>query len=307
MGNVCSGNFGNFLEGMLLDGTSRIKDKNGEMIRHGNFVSCFGHLGILAIIVEGKAPEGELYLLKIDEKGDASLEDASEYKGARTYGLVEDLLKKYGEKNGVLCIGPAGEARMAAASIQSSDVDGRPCRAAGRGGLGAVMGSKGLKALVVDQRGETPAAVADPETFKEADFGRLLGSGPSAVGAHFGHHRVPVVKGQSIAAYDPRAMKGNGVTYATCPMGADHTAGNVIGEYMEGKLDALKPDGQMEASRNMQIALAAVDCTGLRLFASFPLKTPEGGEAFLKAMNARFGTSMGPESVPELGTRVIRA
>lgn len=41
MGNVCSGNFGNFLEGMLLDGTSRIKDRKGEMIRHGNFVSCF--------------------------------------------------------------------------------------------------------------------------------------------------------------------------------------------------------------------------------------------------------------------------
>ena len=57
----------------------------------------------------------------------------------------------------------------------------------------------------------------------------------------------------------------------------------------------------MEASRNTQIAPAAVDCTGLCLFASFPLTTPEGGEAFLNAMNARFGTSMGPESVPELG------
>ena len=41
MGNICSGNFPAFLEGMLLDGTSRIKDKDGNMVRHGNFVSCF--------------------------------------------------------------------------------------------------------------------------------------------------------------------------------------------------------------------------------------------------------------------------
>jgi hypothetical protein len=70
-------------------------------------------------------------------------------------------------------------------------------------------------------------------------------------------------KGQSIAAYDPRAMQGNAVTYATSPMGADHTAGNVVGEYLTQALDPLKSDGQVEASRNMQIAMAAVDCTGV--------------------------------------------
>jgi S-(hydroxymethyl)glutathione dehydrogenase/alcohol dehydrogenase len=47
MGNVCSGNFGNFLQGMLLDGTSRIKDKKGELIRHGNFVSCFSNYSVV--------------------------------------------------------------------------------------------------------------------------------------------------------------------------------------------------------------------------------------------------------------------
>ena len=57
---------------------------------------------------------------------------------------------------------------LKAASIQASDIDGRPCRAAGRGGLGAVMGAKGLKALVVDQRGNSPDVLADPEAFKEA-------------------------------------------------------------------------------------------------------------------------------------------
>ena len=156
--------------------------------------------------------------------------------------------------------------------------------------------------------GDGAAAVKMVEEIGQGtEFGRVLGNGPAAVGKHFNHHRVPVVKGQSIAAYDPRAMQGNGVTYATCPMGADHTAGNVIGEYMARRLDPLKPEGQVEASRNAQIAMAAVDCTGLCLMASFALTTPAGGEAFLKAMNARFGTSFGPDAIPAMGIRVLKA
>lgn len=136
-------------------------------------------------------------------------------------------------------------------------------------------------------------------------FGRLLGSGPVAVGKHFGNPRVPAVKNQSIAAYDPRAMQGNGVTYATCPMGADHTAGNVVGEYLEQKLDPLATEGQMEASRHLQIGIAAVDCTGMCFMAAVALAEGEGAEAFLKAINARCGTKLGPEAIPALGLRVI--
>lgn len=145
------------------------------------------------------------------------------------------------------------------------------------------------------------------EIGQHTEFGKILGNGPAAVGKNFNHQRVPVVKGQSIAAYDPRAMQGNGVTYATCPMGADHTAGNVIGEYLSGTLNPLKPEGQVEASRNTQIAMAAVDCTGLCLFASFALTTPEGGQAFLTAMNAKFGTNFGPDSIPGMGIKVLQA
>ncbi len=46
MGNLCSGTFNYFLEGMLLDGTSRIKDMKGQMVRHGNFVSGFSNLTV---------------------------------------------------------------------------------------------------------------------------------------------------------------------------------------------------------------------------------------------------------------------
>ncbi len=447
--------------------TGTIKESNAG----GTVAAALGHLGITAIIFENQAPDGELYIFRIDENGDASLIPAQEFKGMRTYALSEKLLETYGEKSAVLCIGPAGEQKLTAASIQTTDVDGRPCRAAGRGGLGAVMGSKGIKAIVVDRRGKSADAIADPEAFKEAAkafakavkdhpfsgqmmpalgtagligpvnsmgafptlnatqgvmegwekisgetlakviqerggnpshmgcaqcivhcsnefvdkagkyvtssleyetiwsmggmtgiddldtiaqldhlcddigvdtmdtgvavavamdagyknfgdgeaaiemveeigngtaFGKILGNGAAAVGKHFNHHRVPVVKGQAIAAYDPRAMQGNAVTYATSPMGADHTAGNVVGEYMAGALDPLKPEGQVEASRNAQIAMASVDCTGLCLLASFALTMPEGAEAFLKAMNAKFGAQLGPDDIPALGIRVLK-
>jgi aldehyde:ferredoxin oxidoreductase len=448
--------------------TGTIKESNAG----GTVAAALGHLGITAIVVEGQAAKGDLSILRIDEKGEASLVSAQAYKGMRTYALAKKLLETYGEKSGILCIGPAGESQLAAASVQTTDIDGRPCRAAGRGGLGAVMGAKGLKAIVVDQRGKSADAIADSKTFNEAgkafaqaikahpfsgqmmpalgtaglvapvnsmgafpsynatkgifegwekisgetmakiiterggktthmgcaqcvvhcsneyvdkqgkymtasleyetiwsmggmtgiadldtiakldylcddigldtmstgvavavamdagkakfgdgeaairmveevakgtEFGKILGNGPAAVGKHLKHHRVPVVKGQSIAAYDPRAMQGNGVTYATCPMGADHTAGNVIGEYLGGALDPLKADGQVVASRNTQIAMAAVDCTGLCLLASFALTTPEGGQAFLTAMNAKFGTNLGPDSIPGMGIKVLQA
>jgi aldehyde:ferredoxin oxidoreductase len=144
--------------------TGTIKESNAG----GTVAAALGRLGITAIIVEGQGAEGELSILKIDEKGEAALLTAEKYKGMRTYALVEGLLQTYGKKTAVLCIGPAGENKLAAASIQTSDIDGRPCRAAGRGGLGAVMGAKGLKAIVVDQRGNSPDAIADPETLKEA-------------------------------------------------------------------------------------------------------------------------------------------
>jgi len=156
--------------------------------------------------------------------------------------------------------------------------------------------------------GDGEAAIEMVEEIgKGTAFGKILGNGAAAVGKHLNHKRVPVVKGQAIAAYDPRAMQGNAVTYATSPMGADHTAGNVVGEYMSGALNPLEPEGQVEASRNTQIAMASVDCTGLCLLASFALTTPEGAEAFLKSMNAKFGTELGPDDIPALGIRVLKA
>ena len=449
--------------------TGTIKESNVG----GTVAAALGRLGITAVVIEGQAPEGELSFLRIDKEGNASLIPAQEYKGMRTYKLVEKILEDYGEKTSVLCIGPAGEYRLTAASIQSSDIDGRPCRAAGRGGLGAVMGVKGLKALVVDQGGKRADAISDPKAFKEAnkvvvkavkehpepgqlmptlgtaalvapvnsmgafpcynarkgvmdswekisgermaemikerggntthmgcaqciihcsnefvdkegkyvtgsleyetiwamggmtgiadldtiarldnlcdnigvdtmstgvaiavamdagykefgdaeaaiemveeigkgtEFGKILGNGPAAVGRHFNHARVPVVKGQGFAGFDPRAMVGNGVTFATSPMGADHTAGNVVGLCLQKRIDPLEAEGVVEVSRNLQIETAAFDSTGLCFMASVALKDPEPGEAFRKAMNAILGTQLGPDDFPRaMGIRVLKA
>jgi aldehyde:ferredoxin oxidoreductase len=449
--------------------TGGIKESNVG----GTVAAALAHLGITAIIIEGQAPGGELSFLRIDEKGEASLVEAQAYKGQRTYELVEKLFGIYGEKTSVLCIGPAGEYRMNVASIQSTDVDGRPCRAAGRGGMGAVMGAKGLKALIIDQRGKSSDPIANPKAFKEAikaiveavkadpmsgnvmpnlgtaalvapvnamgafpsynatrgtldgwekicgeamaelikerkgktthrgcdqcmihcsnefvgkdgqfvtssleyetiwatggmtgiadldtiarldhlcddigvdtmstgvavavamdagykefgdakaaiemieeigkgtEFGRILGSGPVAVGEHFNHARVPAIKGQSIAAYDPRAMLGLGVTYATSPMGADHTAGNLVGAYLEHMLDPLSPEGQVETSRFLQITMAAFDTMGQCFMANVALLSPNHFEAFRKVINAKLGTQLEPDDFPiALGIRVLKA
>jgi aldehyde:ferredoxin oxidoreductase len=77
--------------------------------------------------------------------------------------------------------------------------------------------------------GDAKAAIEMVEEVAEGtDFGKILGHGPERVGKHFNHDRVPVMKGQSMAAYDPRAINGMAVTYATSPMGGDHTAGFVV-------------------------------------------------------------------------------
>jgi aldehyde:ferredoxin oxidoreductase len=144
------------------------------------------------------------------------------------------------------------------------------------------------------------------EIAKGSEIGRILGDGAVAVGKHFNHHRVPVIKGQSMAAYDPRALQGLGVTYATSPMGADHTAGNLIGDYMTGALNPLGKEGQVEASRNAQISMALVDNSGLCIMAAVALADPAAGEAFVKMINAKLGTQLGPDDGPAQALKIIQ-
>ena len=150
----------------------------------------------------------------------------------------------------------------------------------------------------------------DKDISNGTPMGRILGSGAGNLGKLYGLVRVPVVKNQSIPAYEPRAIKGQGVTYATTPMGADHTAGYAVATNIlnsGGFVDPLKKDGQVELSRNLQIASAAVDSTGMCIFVAFPaLDDPACLPALIDMLNARFGTTLTGDDVTNLGKSILK-
>jgi aldehyde:ferredoxin oxidoreductase len=147
------------------------------------------------------------------------------------------------------------------------------------------------------------------EVGKGTPLGRILGNGAEMTGKAFGVERVPVVKGQALPAYDPRAVQGIGVTYATSTMGADHTAGYAVATNIlkvGGDVDPLKPEGQVDLSRNLQIATTAIDSTGMCLFIAFPiLDQPETFDALLDMLGAFYGIEMTGDDVVALGKKVL--
>ena len=452
--------------------TGTIKEANAG----GQAAQVMGRLGYAAIILEGKAPADGFYKVLVNKDG-VKLESAAELKGLGNYATVEKLAAQYGTKVACITIGQAGEMKMSAASVAVTDMEQRPTRHAGRGGVGAVMGAKGIKAIILDDEGLKMRAPADPEKFKAAnkafskglsthpvtgeglpafgtnvltnvlneaggyptrnfsagkfeeatklsgetqaalederggkgsathgchrgcvircsgtfydkngnflskqpeyetvwshggncgiddldvvatldrmddDFGldtiemgatiavameaglakfgdgqgaikllqevgdgtplgRILGNGAAVTGQVFGVERVPVVKRQAMPAYDPRAVQGIGVTYATSTMGADHTSGyavtaNILG--VGGNVDALKPEGQVELSRNLQIATAAIDATGMCLFIAFAiLDQPDTFNALVDMIGAFTGLPLTADDVTALGKSIMK-
>ncbi|MDR3203746.1 MAG: aldehyde ferredoxin oxidoreductase [Deltaproteobacteria bacterium] len=436
-----------------------------------------GHLakmGIHALIIEGMAKEGEWYQLELEEN-QAKLVPST-VTGLNNYEAVAKLVESYGKENSYVTIGRAGEFKLTAASIAFTDRELRPTRHAGRGGVGAIMGSKGLKAIIVKPGQAKGVPIKNKEAFNAASkrfskaltthpvtsqglplygtavlvnilheagglpsynfsqgrfddheavsgetlnqltsqrggegvvshgcmtgcimrcsgifpdkdgkflgkwpeyetlwsfgpnsgindiemivrydkicddvgvdtidvgaalalfmeagvlkfgdaegalklmeeistgsaIGRVLGCGASTVGRVYGLRRVPTVKGQSLPAYDPRAVKGQGVTYATTPMGADHTAGYAVTANIlsvGGTVDPLSTAGQVELSRNLQIATAAVDTCGLCLFVAFAvLDVPDALTAIVEMLNARHGLTLTVNDVPGVGKAVL--
>ena len=449
--------------------TGGIKEANAGGITSQKLAN----LGIKAIIIEGKPADQEFAMLKITPDGVEML-PAGDLAGKGTYEVTAICRQHYGEKVAVITIGPAGEMLMPSAGVTNNDSDGNSSRYAGRGGLGAVMGSKGLKAIVIDCPKTFDAPVADPERFKAAakkfakilldhpvcgqglpaygtnvlmniineagtiptrnfrfgrfdkaaevsgeklaevatarggkathachpgcvmrcsnvypmpngkvcapieyetawcfgpnleigdldtvamlnyicndvgldtidvgctlgvlmeagvmpfgdgqaaiaaleevaqgtPLGRVIGGGPTNAGKLYGVTRVPAVKGQGIPAYDPRSCKGNGVTYATTPMGADHTAGYAVTANIlnvGGTVDPTKKEGQVELSRKLQVATAAVDSTGLCLFVAFAvLDNPEGLPTVVEMLNAQYGINLTVDDVIALGQNILK-
>jgi aldehyde:ferredoxin oxidoreductase len=440
--------------------TGTIKESNAG----GTVARRLAKLGIKAVIIEGKPLEKTLYVLKIT-KDNAFLIPAQDLSGKGNYDTMRILQETHGSRMGIMSIGQSGEMLLNAASIAISDPDGLPNRHCGRGGMGAVMGSKGIKAIVIDDTGADErlvevadeggfnavakewaekltesgktlrafgtAFLVDPITavggfptrnFSEGNFegyekingaslvekinerggkaghpcspgcvircsnvyndangnylvsgieyetiglmgsnlgidcldtiarlnrkcndygldtievggalgvameagianfgdteaalklvdeigsgtilGRLLGSGSTITGKVLGVYRVPAVKGQNMPAYDPRALKGTGTTYATSTQGADHTMGNALpGRY---GVDPNKKDQQVEVSRNLQINTAVVDGLGLCLFVG-PM--PPTMEIITRLMSTVVGRQLSVDDILEMGKNILR-
>jgi len=452
--------------------TGGIKEANSG----GQPSQMLGRLGYAAIVLEGKPKDDTLYKVFINSDGVQITPDNS-LRMLGNYDLVAKMNAEYGDKIACISIGQAGEQKLSAASIAFTDMEQRPTRHAGRGGVGAVMGAKGVKVIIVDDAGTSTRSPENPEKFKAAnktfvaglkkhpvsgegmpaygtavltnvlneaggyptrnfssgqfegaskisgeaqaemenarggegsathgchkgcvircsgtfydkdgkfvtkqveyetiwahggncgiddldaiakldrmddDFGvdtidmgvtigvamegglanfgdaeaainlvkevgagtplgKILGSGAAVTGQVLGVERVPVVKKQALPAYDPRAVQGIGVTYATTPMGADHTAGyavatNILG--VGGSVDPLKPEGQAELSRNLQIATAAIDATGMCLFIAFAvLDQPDTFQALVDLVGSFVGADMTGDDVTELGKNILK-
>jgi aldehyde:ferredoxin oxidoreductase len=143
--------------------TNGIKEANAG----GNPGQHLMKLGIRAVVVKGQPADAEKrYGLRIDE-GDVSVVSADDYKGMWNYATCEKLLAGEAKTASVISIGPAGELGLSGASVACTDQDQerRPARHAARGGLGAVMGSKGLKWVLVDPGKARARKAADSKGF----------------------------------------------------------------------------------------------------------------------------------------------
>ena len=135
-----------------LTGTAACSNSGGEF---GAFLKKAGYD---FVIFEGKADK-PVYLYVNDDQ--VELRDASAYWGKSVYEVTDKLIADCGNpKAKVSCIGPGGEQMSLIASVMNEKD-----RAAGRSGVGAVMGSKNLKAIVAFGTGRSP--LADEPKFKE--------------------------------------------------------------------------------------------------------------------------------------------
>jgi len=165
--------------------------------------------------------------------------------------------------------------------------------------VGAALGVAADAGLL--EFGDGARALALVQEIRDGSpLGRVLGNGATTTGKVLGIERVPAVKGQAMSAYDPRAIKGTGVTYATTPQGADHTAGLTI----RAKINHTDPKGQAEVSRKAQVSMAGYDTLGACIFAGFGFAAAP--ETIRDLLNARYGLEVGADILQVLGEETIQ-
>jgi len=124
--------------------TGGIKEANGG----GTFSYGLGQLRIAGFTLTGASPEW--VVLHFRKDGGIDFDDATPYLGKGNFEAADRLYARYGRKVAIALCGPVGEYQGLLAGIAFSDKDLRPSRLAARGGVGAVLGSKRVKAIVVD-------------------------------------------------------------------------------------------------------------------------------------------------------------
>ncbi len=143
--------------------TGGIKEANAG----GNPGQDLMKLGYRVVIVKGQpADPDKRYAVEVT-KDEVKVVEADHAKGMWNYALIEHLAGRYADTASFISIGPAGEMRMTGASVACTDQDHerRPARHAARGGLGAVMGAKGLKFVMVDPGKAPVRRPADSKNF----------------------------------------------------------------------------------------------------------------------------------------------
>jgi aldehyde:ferredoxin oxidoreductase len=142
--------------------TGGIKESNAG----GTAAQRLAKLGVKALIIEGLAEGDKWYCLHVHKDG-VEIKEESELLGKGNYEVIHTLTSRYGENTGVITIGQAGEYKMLAANISVKDPKGH-IRSAGRGGMGAVMGSKKIKFITIDDNDGEGINIIDKEKFKNA-------------------------------------------------------------------------------------------------------------------------------------------
>ncbi len=125
--------------------TGGIKESNAG----GTFAFALGQLEIAGFTLDGAS--ADWVVVRITKGGGIAFESADAYLGKGNMEAAELLFEKYGDKVSLGICGPVGEYLGLMAGIAFTDPEGRPVRLAARGGVGAVMGSKKVKAIVVDK------------------------------------------------------------------------------------------------------------------------------------------------------------
>ncbi|MCF8126832.1 MAG: aldehyde ferredoxin oxidoreductase [Desulfotignum sp.] len=136
--------------------------------------------------------------------------------------------------------------------------------------------------------------------------GIMLGHGGLFTGNALKVARIPHVKGRILAGYDPRVLKGTGVTYATSPTGADHTAGNALPSPANPDYNPMASQGQAQVSRFLQNHNATVDTLGICLFPMLALlDIPDLKAPLIKCVSLLTGTSLPDDYIDQTGGRIL--